>query len=172
MGKLGLREVLVTLNNLIESGVIKDYAIGGGYAVMFYDIPLSTYDLDVLVALSSEEDYHRLYQHFREKSCKIEDVYIYIHGMPVQFLPNYISPLFNTAIEEASEVEFGDIRSKFVNIEYLIVLLLTSFRLKDRIRIQSLLGKADGTRLLSIIQRFDNDQRQLYKRYNKILAET
>jgi len=172
VGKLGLREVLVTLNNLIESGVIKDYAIGGGYAVMFYDIPLSTYDLDVLVALSSEEDYHRLYQHFREKSCKIEDVYIYIHGMPVQFLPNYISPLFNTAIEEASEVEFGGIRSKFVNIEYLIVLLLTSFRLKDRIRIQSLLGKADGTRLLSIIQRFDNDQRQLYKRYNKILAET
>lgn len=172
MGKLGLREVLVTLNNLIESGVIKDYAIGGGYAVMFYDIPLSTYDLDVLVALSSEEDYHRLYQHFREKSCKIEDVYIYIHGMPVQFLPNYISPLFNTAIEEASEVEFGGIRSKFVNIEYLIVLLLTSFRLKDRIRIQSLLGKADSTRLLSIIQRFDNDQRQLYKRYNKILAET
>lgn len=172
MGKLGLREVLATLNNLIESGVIKDYAIGGGYAVMFYDIPLLTYDLDVLVVLSSEEDYHRLYQHFREKGCKIEDVYIYIHGMPVQFLPNYISPLFNTAIEEASEVEFKGIRSKFVNIEYLIVLLLTSFRLKDRIRIQSLLGKADSTRLLSIIQRFDNDQRQLYKRYNKILAET
>ena len=92
--------------------------------------------------------------------------------MPVQFLPNYISPLFNSAIEEANEIEFEGVRSKFVSIEYLIALLLTAFRLKDRIRIQSLLDKVDNNILRDIIKRFDNDQGQLFKRYKEILADS
>jgi hypothetical protein len=59
---MGLKEVLVNLNNLKASGIIQEYAIGGGYAVMFYDIPISTYDLDVLVILPTENDYHKLYK--------------------------------------------------------------------------------------------------------------
>lgn len=169
---MGLRDVLVNLNNLVTVGVIQDYAIGGGYAVMYYDIPISTFDLDVLVVLSNDEDFHKLYEHFRKKDAKIEDVYIYINNMPVQFLPSYISPLFNDAIEKANIVEFEGIRSKFVSIEYLIVLLLTSFRLKDKIRIQSLLDKANKDLLLDIIQRFDNAQHQLYERYKEVLEGT
>ena len=61
---MGLKEVLIRLNDLKTAGIIQDYAIGGGYAVMFYDIPMTTYDLDVLVLLPSENDYHRLYEHF------------------------------------------------------------------------------------------------------------
>lgn len=169
---MSLKDVLVNLNNLITAGIIQDYAIGGGYAVMFYDIPLTTYDLDVLATLPTENDFHRLYEHFRKKGAKIEKEYIFIEGMPVQFLPNYISPLFNNAIKEANIVEFEGICSKFVSIEYLIVLLLTSFRWKDKIRIQSLLNKANEDLLVDIIQRFDNEQRQLYERYKEILAST
>ena len=169
---MGLRDVLVNLNNLVTVGVIQDYVIGGGYAVMYYDIPISTFDLDVLVVLSNDEDFHKLYEHFRKKGAKIEDVYIYINNMPVQFLPSYISPLFNDVIEKANIVEFGGIRSKFVSIEYLVVLLLTSFRLKDKIRIQSLLDKANKDLLLDIIQRFDNAQHQLYERYKEVLEGT
>jgi len=99
---MGLKEVLTRLNDLKATGVFQDYAIGGGYAAMFYDIPMTTYDLDVLVVLPTENDYHRLYEHFRTKGAKIENVYIFIEDMPVQFLPNYISPLFNSAIEEAN----------------------------------------------------------------------
>lgn len=169
---MSFQGVLVTLNDLKKRGVIQDYAIGGGYAVMLYDIPITTYDLDVLVVLPNEDDFHRLYEHFRERGAKIEDVYIFINDMPVQFLPNYISPLFNSAIEEANEIEFEGVHSKFVNIEYLIALLLTAFRPKDRIRIQSLLDKADNNILRDIIKRFDNDQEQLSKRYKGILANS
>lgn len=95
---MGLRDVFIALNNLVESNIIEDYAIGGGYAAMYYDIPIATYDLDVLVVLSGDDDFHRLYEYFRQEGAKIEDVYIYIDDMPVQFLPNYISPLFNAAI--------------------------------------------------------------------------
>jgi hypothetical protein len=169
---LGLRDVFIALNNLVESNIIDDYAIGGGYAVMYYDIPIATYDLDVLVVLSGDDDFHRLYEYFRQEGAKIEDVYIYIDDMPVQFLPNYISPLFNAAIEEANEVEFEGVRSKFVSIEYLIALLLTAFRPKDRIRIQGLLDRADRTTLKDIIERFGNDQYKLLERYKEILENS
>lgn len=169
---MSFQSVLVVLNELKKEGVIKDYAIAGGYAVMYYDIPISTFDLDILVVLSSEDDFHRLYEYYRQKGAKIENVYIYINNMPVQFLPNYISPLFNSAIEEADVIDFDDISSKVVSVEFLVVLLLTSFRSKDKIRIQSLLNKADSALLLEVIRRFDNEEHQLYERYQKILAGT
>jgi hypothetical protein len=169
---MGLKEVLASLNNLKEKGVIQDYAIGGGYAVTFYDIPLATYDLDVLVVLPTENDYHRLYEYFRTKGAKIENVYIFIEDMPVQFLPSYISPLFHSAIEEANIVEFEGIRSRFVSVEYLVLLLLTSFRMKDKIRIQSLLNKANKKQLLSLIQKFDDERNILSERYKEVLAGT
>lgn len=169
---MGLKEVLVNLNELKAIGIIEDYAIGGGYAVMFYDIQLSTFDLDVFVILTSEDDLHRLYEHYRTNGARIENLYIYIEGMPVQFLPNYISPLVNSAIEEAVIVEFEGVTSRFISIEYLVLLLLTSYRLKDKIRIQSLLGKVNKDLLLSLIHRFDDNENILYKRYQEILART
>ncbi len=63
---MGLLTALETLNGLKGKGIIKDYAIGGGYAVNYYLEPSYTYDLDVLVLLGSDADYHALYQHFRE----------------------------------------------------------------------------------------------------------
>jgi len=168
---LGLRNILAYLNQLKSTGIIKDYAISGGYAVMYYELPVSTYDLDILVLLSNEDDYHNLYEYFRAQGNKIENVYIFIDEMPVQFLPNYISPLFNQAIIEADLIAFEDIQAKVVKLEYLIVLLLTAFRPKDRIRIQSLLKKSDKELLLNIIRRFDDEQKSLYKRYQKVLAD-
>jgi hypothetical protein len=167
---MGFREALINLNSLKRMGIIKDYAIGGGYAVMFYDIPLSTYDLDVLVILPTENDYHKLYEHFRGKGAKIENVYIFIEDMPVQFLPNYISPLFNSAIEESTTVDFDGILCKFVSVEYLVLLLLTSFRTKDTIRLESLLKKCKKGLLLSLIKRFDDDKHTLRERYKSFLA--
>lgn len=169
---MGVREVLINLNELKTLRVIQDYAIGGGYACIYYGVPMASYDLDVMVLLPSEDDYHRLYEHYREQGNKIENVYIYIENMPVQFLPNYILPLFNSAIKEANTIEFEDINCKFVSVEYLIILLLTAFRGKDKIRIKSLLSMADKDLLSNIIKRFDNDKGSLYKRYREVLAGT
>ena len=167
-----LKKVLATLNELKKDGIIQDYAIFGGYAVMFYDAARSTYDLDVLVLLSTKDDYHNLYEHFLTKKARIENVYIFIEDMPVQFLPSYISPLFHSAIEEANIVEFEGIRSRFVSVEYLVLLLLTSFRMKDKIRIQSLLNKVNKDLLLNLIERFNDEQNSLYEKYKEVLAGT
>lgn len=169
---MGLKEVLISLNDLKTTGIIRDYAIGGAYAAAFYDIPMTTYDLDVLIALRTENDYHKLYKYFRTKGAKIENVYIFISDMPVQFLPNYISPLFNSAIEESNVVDFEGVLCKIVSIEYLVLLLLTAFRRKDRIRIEGLLDRANRDLLSNLIKRFDNGENTLYERYKSILAGT
>ncbi len=81
--------MLVTLNDLKEKGVIKDYAIAGGYALVYYLEPSYTYDLDINIILNSEDEFHKLYQYFEEKGNRIESVYIYIDDMAVQFFPGY-----------------------------------------------------------------------------------
>jgi hypothetical protein len=169
---MGIREVLTNLNELKRIGIIEDYAIGGGYAVMFHDISVSTYDLDVFVILASEDDYHRLYEYYRAQDARIENVYIYIENMPVQFLPNYISPLFNSAIEEAVVAQYDGVTGRFISAEYLVLLLLTSYRTKDRIRLKKLLQKTNKKKLSSLISRFDDNVDTLFRRYQEILARS
>jgi hypothetical protein len=169
---MGLREVIISLNRLKAEGIIQDYAIGGGYAVTFYDIPMPTYDLDVLAILPTEDDYHALYEYYRNKGAKIENVYIFIEEMPVHFLPNYISPLFDNAIRESNVVDLEGVDCKFVRIEHLVLLLLTSFRPKDKIRLESLLKRVNKGLLKRLIKRFDDEKNTLYERYQDLLART
>ena len=163
--------VLDELNALVRQGIIEDYAIGGGYAVMYYGIPYSTFDLDVLVVLGSEEDFHSLYSHYRQKGNKIENVYIYIANMAVQFLPNYISPLFDNAIKEAQRIRVNGVPSKVVKVEYLIALLLTAFRPKDKIHVIELAKNADMLLLNEILRGLDDGQ-LLSKRLKEVLGNS
>lgn len=167
MGFFGALEVL---NTLKAEGIIRDYAIGGGYAANYYLEPSQTYDLDILVLLGSEADYHNLYEHFKAMGNRIESVYIVIDGMPVQFLPTYISPLFADAIRKARRVTVRGIPSKVVRAEHLIALLLVSFRPKDKIRIMELLKSADKDLLDKILGRFDNEETPLCERLRRVLA--
>lgn len=168
---MSLKNVLITLNELVSIRVIKDYAICGGYAAMYYGSPEYTYDVDVLAILSSDEDFHRLYEHFDKKGARTEDVYIFVDDLPVQFLPN-ISHLHNSAVEEANLIEFDGVYGKYVTVEYLIALFLTSFRDKDKIRIKGLLNIANRDILEDILERFDNDQYPIFTRYKGVLGES
>ncbi len=53
-------EALGTLNQLKREGVIKDYAIGGGYAVNYYLEPILTYDLDIFSLVATDKEYSAL----------------------------------------------------------------------------------------------------------------
>ncbi len=167
---MGLLTALETLNGLKRKGLIKDYAIGGGYAVNYYLEPSYTYDLDVLVLLSSDADYHALYKHFREAGNRIENIYIIIGDLPVQFLPSFISPLFDEAIRKARRITVGGVPGKVVRVEHLISLLLVSFRTKDKIHILSLLELADRKVLDEILRRFEDEKTPLRQRLRRVLA--
>lgn len=50
-------EALKTINTLKEKGLIKDYAIGGGYALNYYIEPILTFDLDIFILIEKDKDY-------------------------------------------------------------------------------------------------------------------
>jgi len=166
---LGLLRALETLNGLKKEGIIKDYAIGGGYAVNYYLEPSYTYDLDVLVLLGSDADYHALYKHFRETGNRIENIYIMIGNLPVQFLPSFISPLFDEAIRKARRITVEGTPGKVVRVEHLIALLLVSFRAKDKIHVLSLSELADRKMLDEILKRFEDEKTPLCQRLGRVL---
>jgi len=168
--------VLIELNKLVKTGIIKDYAIGGGYASIYHGIPHFTEDVDVLVVISGDEDFQKLYnpenlyKYFEQQGYMISKEYIYIDKLAVQFFPN-ISPLFNEAIKEAQRIEVGGVPGKVVSLEYLIALLLTSFRPKDRIKITELIEHTNMSILYQILGRFDDEEQQLSKRLERILGQ-
>jgi hypothetical protein len=167
---LGLVGTLETLNDLKKKGVMGDYAIGGGYAANYYLEPSYTYDLDILVLLGSDADYRALYKHFMERGNRIENVYIVIDDMPVQFLPSYISPLFDDAVRKARRITVKGTSSKVVSVEHLIALLLVSFRPKDKIRVLELSELADKRVLDEMLRRFEDEKTPLRQRLKRVLA--
>ncbi|MFH1336368.1 MAG: hypothetical protein ABII96_07600 [Candidatus Zixiibacteriota bacterium] len=162
-------EAIRVINNLKKTGLIKNYAIGGGYALNYYLEPILTYDLDVFILIEAEENFSALYEFFRSKRYKLENVYIVIGGLPVQFLPSYINPLIEEAIRKARKIKFKGASTKVISVEYLIATLLLAFRLKDRIVIPQLLKQADRKLLNKIIKRFSDEKTPLDKRFRKIL---
>jgi hypothetical protein len=162
-------EALRTLNQLKREGVIKDYAIGGGYAVNYYLEPMLTYDLDIFILMTTDDEYSALYQYFKEQKYQIENIYIIIEGMPVQFLPSFISPIIDEAIRRAKRIRVKGTPSKVLTVEYLIATLLMAFRPKDKTVIPYLMEQADVRLLNEILGRFSNEKTPLDKRLGRIL---
>jgi hypothetical protein len=51
-----VEKTLTILNNLVTQGLLEQYAIGGGIAVLFYAEPILTYDLYVFCLLPKKQD--------------------------------------------------------------------------------------------------------------------
>jgi hypothetical protein len=164
-----LIRALKILNRLKRNGLIRDYAIGGGYAVNYYLEPILTYDLDIFVLIDTDEEFHALYDYFKKARYKIENVYIVIAEMPVQFLPSSIHPLIDEAVRQAKRIRVKGVRTKVLKAEYLIATLLMAFRPKDKMVIPQLLEWADMKKLKSIIERFSDEKTPLDKRLQRIL---
>jgi hypothetical protein len=161
---------LKKINELKKKGLVRDYCIGGGYALNYYIEPILTFDLDIFILIDSDEDYSRLYKYFRSKRYKIENVYIVIGNLPVQFLPSYISPLIDEAIRKAKRIKIKNVSTKILRVEYLIATLLVAFRPKDKMVIPYLLKLANRRLLNNILKRFSNERTTLDKRFRRILG--
>jgi len=164
-----LIDALKILDQLKRNGLIRDYAIGGGYGVNYYLEPILTYDLDIFLLINTDEEFHALYDYFRKARYKIENVYIVIAEMPVQFLPSTIHPLIDEAVRKAKKIRVKGIHTKVLTAEYLIATLLMAFRPKDKMVIPHLLELADMKKLTSMIERFSNEKTPLDKRLQRIL---
>ncbi|MGB9894125.1 MAG: hypothetical protein ACPLRA_06890 [Candidatus Saccharicenans sp.] len=130
-------------------GIIKSYAIGGGIAATYYTEPILTYDLDVFFIPVKEgfDVLGPIYEFAKERGYKFEAEAILIEDFPVQFIPVY-NDLVREAVENAAEVDYGQIKVRIVRAEYLTAIALQTGRPKDRERALRLLESEATDRVM------------------------
>jgi hypothetical protein len=74
-------------------------------------------------------------------SYRIDKEHIVIEGIPVKFIPVY-NKLIKEAVENAIEYRYKKTKTRIIRAEYLIAIMLQTFRAKDKERIIKLLDEA------------------------------
>lgn len=135
-----MQDVCDVLEQLLDEGTLKCYAIGGATAAGFHGEPFATRDVDVfvfvdatpgLLMVSLEPIFNRLkelgFDEFEEEG-------LLVHGFPVQFLS--ASPgLESEAVDSAMAIEWNQHRMRVIRPEHLAAITLTVGRPKDRARL-------------------------------------
>src|SRR3954469_12273844 len=84
-----LADVLRAANELVSAGLIKDYALGGALAAIYYTEPITTYDADIIFVASDKTlsaGIAAIYSHLQSKGWGVEREHLLIGNFPVQFL--------------------------------------------------------------------------------------
>ncbi|HKO95890.1 MAG TPA: hypothetical protein VJU86_02790 [Pyrinomonadaceae bacterium] len=95
-----------------------------------------------------------LYEYLSNKGYKAQKETIDIEGWPVQFLPIF-NPLLEEAVEQAREVPFQRTKTRVMQAEHLVAIMLQTGRPKDHARIAQFieLEVVDQNRLAEILTR-------------------
>lgn len=133
-----MREALKIINRMVKGGVIEGYAIGGAVAAIYYLEPFDTADLDVFVQVNATGNdltiLTPIYEYLTKKGYKAKGEFIYIEGIPVQFLPVF-NPLTEEAVEKAQTIKYARLETRIMRPEHLVAIMLDTGRPKDYLRI-------------------------------------
>ncbi len=143
-----MKDVAELLNDMLENGVISNYAIFGAVAQMRYTEAVVTLDMDVLVALPEERGLDLLspiYKYCKSRGKLPEGEAIRVGDWPVQFIPAF-SPLTEDAMKNAEKVDLSGIPVRVVTPAYLALMALDVGRAKDMARIIALIEQAAVTK--------------------------
>jgi len=140
-----LKDVFAELNALKDAGIVREYAIGGATAVLFYAEPTRTYDLDVFVLLANAPAGARIslqpcYGWAAQKDFPTSAEHIIIHGVPVQFLPAH-NALAEAAVATARTIAYEDVPVRVIGPEHLAALAFQAGGARRRERAWQLLDE-------------------------------
>src|SRR5438034_11592204 len=102
-----LADVLRATNELVSAGLIKDYALGGALAAIYYTEPFTTYDADIIFVPSDKTlsaGIPAIYSHLQSKGWRVEREHLLIKDFPVQFFA--ACGLTKEDVREAREIEY------------------------------------------------------------------
>lgn len=155
-----MKETLKVLNKMVKGGVIDRYAIGGAVAAIYYLEPFDTADLDIFVQVSAEGSeimiLAPIYEYLTARGYKAKGEFIYVEGMPVQFLPVF-NTLTDEAVNEARTIKFARVATRVMRAEHLVAIMLDTGRPKDYLRINMFLeqGALDKRSLNAVLKRHE-----------------
>lgn len=153
-----MEQTLNIINLMQQEGLFTAYAIGGGIAALFYIEPITTFDLDIFVILPESAEplisLAPLYTWLEKQGYRPQHEQVIIEGIPVQFIPVY-NDLVNDAVRHAIEQQYGNISTRVLGAEYLIAIMLQTYRMKDKDRLARFMDEADISRpvLNSILEK-------------------
>lgn len=120
-------DVIRALHELKARETIQDYAIVGAMALVFWTEPIATYDVDVLVWLSTSDTsiltLEPIYEWASTHGYPVQAEHISIGGVPVQILPAH-NELADESIRTAVTLDYQGVPVRVVRPEYLIALYL------------------------------------------------
>jgi hypothetical protein len=153
-----LADVLRAANELLSAGLIKDYALGGALAAIYYTEPFTTYDADIIFVASDttlSAGMPAIYSHLQSKGWRVEREHLLIKDFPVQFLAAH--GLTEEAVREAKQIQFEGVPAKVFRPEYIIAIAASVGRHKDFARIEQLMSQAkiDNVLLDDILRRYN-----------------
>ncbi len=158
-----LAKIFKVINEMFQKGILKDYAIGGAVATIYYTEPFATKDVDVFFIPPEKDKLILLtpfYDFLLKKGYRTYKEYIMIAGTPVQFIPS-TDELEKEAVKNAILVKYKKMEVKIFRAEYLIAIFLKVFRAKDREKLIKLLDqtKIDKNYLSEILKRHNLDKK-------------
>lgn len=136
-----LKEVFETINHLKENNLVKDYALGGALAALFYTEVARTFDVDIFVIIEAQGPIVTLteiYNWYKNYGFEAKGKHIIVHGVPLQILVGN-SGLEKEAIENAQTCDYENTKIKVMTPEYLVALYLKAGGSKRRERALALL---------------------------------
>jgi hypothetical protein len=162
MGSRRLAEVFAILARAVGEGLVRDYALVGAVASIFYAETIRTYDLDVAVALPASNrllvSLEPLYAWLGAQGFVPDREHVVIHGIPVQFLSSD-PPLWADAVAEARTFDYDGVGVRVAGPEHLVLMALEapSMRRRERAALLVESGAVDPERLVPLAARFGID---------------
>ena len=152
-----MREVALLLNEMLEAGVIRDYALFGAAAQMRYTEPVATLDADVLVGPPSSDRLEPLagiYAFCAARGYRSAGEAIQVGDWPVQFIPAF-SDLTQEAMAQAETVDFEGVPFRVVSAAHLAAIALSVGRAKDFARVLALIesGRVTPDQIAGLAER-------------------
>ena len=135
-----MEKVAVLLNEMVEHGIIEDYAAFGAVAQMRYTEAVVTLDADIHVAVAEPDKLDVLSPinaFCRERSYLPEGEAVRVGDWPVQLIPAF-SKLTREAVRDAEIGDLDGIPLRVIRADYLAVVALSVGRAKDFARVLAL----------------------------------
>src|SRR5713101_7498632 len=153
-----LADVLRAANELVSVGLIKDYALGGALAAIYYTEPVTTYDADIIFVASDKTlsaGIPAIYSYLQSKGWRVEREHLLVNDFPAQFLA--ASGLTEEAVRKAKPIEYEGVPAKVFRPEYIIAIAASVGRHKDFARIEQMLDQVKIDKLLldDILRRYN-----------------
>ena len=154
-----MKQALLCLNELVNEGVIGQYAIGGAVGASFYIEAVNTEDVDVFVLMtpgpSDLISLGPIYEAMIAKGGVAMGEHIAIGGWPVQILPAY-KPLMEEALAAATQTTFDGVPTRVMLPEHLCAIALDTGRVKDYFRVSMFIeqNEVDLGSLWELVRKF------------------